>query len=135
MGVSTDGIIAYGVIFDDGHEFPWDSPKYEGEIELWWADYHDMWDVVLNSPKEFRAWIKGTPPPFEKVNYCSARYPMWLVAMPGTVTECRRGDPTEFTPSDLRVEPERAASFAAALILFGVDPHPLPRWYLMSRWG
>lgn len=36
MGQSTNGEISYGIMFEEGHEFPWDADEFEGEIESWW---------------------------------------------------------------------------------------------------
>lgn len=36
MGVSTNGILCYGVRFDEGHEFPWDGDEHNGDLESWW---------------------------------------------------------------------------------------------------
>lgn len=36
MGVSTDGQISYGILFDEDTEFPWDGDAFEHDIEAWW---------------------------------------------------------------------------------------------------
>lgn len=47
MGASTNGIICYGIKFEEGFEFPWDAEPWDGEIEEWWGD------------------VNGYKPPFE----------------------------------------------------------------------
>ena len=43
MGVSTDGQICYGIVFEEGHEFPWASDEYEKDISAYFDKMH-KWD-------------------------------------------------------------------------------------------
>jgi hypothetical protein len=47
MGVSTNGVICYGIKFEEGQEFPWDAEPWEGAVQEWWRD------------------VNGYKPPFE----------------------------------------------------------------------
>jgi len=46
MGTTTNGVICYGIQFDEDTEFPWNDKEYEGEnydgdIDRWW-----LYDVL-----------------------------------------------------------------------------------------
>lgn len=157
MGTSTDGQICYGIAFDEGFEFPWHDDD-GGDIESWWIDkvhgykppfecydadgnYLPGFDDKDPRVNEFfdhrRAFAKSHPLPVEEVNYCSADYPMWILAVPGTVKSARRGFPEEFDPTKLVVSAEETA----ALLTFckehriEVLKENKPRWWLSSYWG
>ncbi len=113
MGVSTDGQLSYGCVFEEGFEFPWDDEKYDGDIEEWWMDisgfvnpvecpYDEDGNYKLGfdegSPEigkffeSERNWLKNNPIPVELVNYCSGNYPMYLLASKSITAS--RGGPT-----------------------------------------
>ncbi len=115
MGVSTNAEISFGVIFNEGHEFPWSDEKHDG-IDEWWlnvSEYKNPFEIFndeggyidgVRPPKEKIAeyfsvrneWLKKNPIPFELVNYCSNGCEMFIVAIPGSVTTASRGYPVEF---------------------------------------
>lgn len=101
MGVSTDGEICYGIIFEDEYEFPWDI-DHEGDPEMWWIS--EILKLTYNGYHEKKAILKDNPLPFELVNYCSGEYPMYILAVPGTVKRASRGNPTSFTLDELKVD-------------------------------
>jgi hypothetical protein len=72
MGVSTDGQIGYGVVFEEGYKFPWD--KYpSGDIEDWWTE------EVLGFKHSFEiydidgGYIGGQEPSRERIMMLMAR--------------------------------------------------------------
>lgn len=156
MGVSTDGIIGYGVVFDEDYEFPWDAEKYDGDIEEWWmvqtnyeppfcpytddgGDYKP--GINSESPEvsvwhtSRRDWIERNPVPVELVNYCSGDYPMIAVCVPGSVISCRRGCPLAFDTRDLKVTTDQHNDLEFFLDEYGLVPDEGAQWYLMSFWG
>lgn len=80
MGVSTDGVICLGIPFEERCKFPWHNKEYGGSgqdaLEAWWEGRSE-----------------GQELPVEMVNYCSDEYPMYVLAVRGSVQECRRGYP------------------------------------------
>lgn len=62
MGISTDGEICYGIIFEDGYEFPWDI-DHEGDPEMWWISeilkltYNGYGSELLMDRKNFAAGV------------------------------------------------------------------------------
>jgi hypothetical protein len=84
MGISTDGSVCYGILFDEGFEFPWDDEENEGYIEDWWKNFNE--DVEC---------------PVEIVNVCSCDYPIHILAVKGSVRTCSRGYPTDIDMNTL----------------------------------
>lgn len=89
MSVSTDGQLCYGILCGEDIEFPWDDQQYDGDIDLWWATICGfLYD------QEYLDFLTNHPLPVELVNYCSAGYPMYILAVPLSGTSARRGYPT-----------------------------------------
>lgn len=74
MGVSTDGVICLGIPFEERCKFPWHNKEYGGSgqdaLEAWWEGRSE-----------------GQELPVEMVNYCSDEYPMYVLAVRGTVDQ------------------------------------------------
>lgn len=156
MGVSTNGVICYGIEFDEDTSFPWDDEKYEGDIDNWWLhgvigfkpaveiygedgnyiDGKEPSDEVLDAYyAEKRAAEDANPLPVELVNYCSADYPMYIIAVPSTIKRALRGYPTWFEPAALTVTDEEKASLLAFCNTHGIVTLAEPSWWLSSYWG
>ena len=158
MGVSTDGIICFGIALEEGTELPWEDEKYDGEIEEWWREitgFKDEWNpwtedgeyrdgIDHNDPRfekyyeDRRDWLKTHPIPVVPVNCCSHDYLMWILAVPGTVLRCARGYPSEFDPfTTLKATPSQAADLLIFCREYGIELEDgaYPKWYLASYWG
>lgn len=167
MSTSTNGRVSYGIVFEEGYKFPWDSIKYDGEVENWWAvevlgykkkkgnwfDEEGYWlnDACVEECKEqiivFNKFKEENPPPIELINCQSLGYPMYIIAVPSSVREARRGFPQSFDPSELMVtEGERNAliefckTHCEVTELDGEElnqelPPLEPKWYLSSYWS
>jgi len=152
MGVSTDGIIAFGVMCEEGTEFPWDDFD---DVSEWWlttsgyvptlhpftklGEYAEGWteqdsrlDIYF---AERRGWEKEHPIPVEVVNYCSHNAPMFAICIPGTLICCTRGYPKAFDVEALRVTEEEVGSLLAFLDEYNIESDRNPQWLLMSFWG
>lgn len=154
MGVSTDGQICFGVLFEDGYEFPWDADEFEGFEEDWWRSVNGY--IPLHKPytedgnyapgwgqndprldehyKHKQAWEDEHPLPFELVNYCSGEYPMYILAIPGTVITAYRGVPVEIQPS-LTIDKKALDRFNDLCAKFNIEFEQGPCWWLSSYWG
>lgn len=154
MGVSTNGIIFYGLVFEEEFEFPWDD--YDNDIDDWWKEVKGFTptfnpftpdgnyvngvkekdprvDVYFN---EMRTWEAVNPIPVEIVDYCSNEYPMYALAVPGTVVECRRGCPTEISISTLDWDVTKERLMWEFLEEYGIEHEDQKmKWYLASYWG
>ncbi len=154
MGVSTDEQIAYGVAFDEGTEFPWDTGTFDGDIENWWREikgykppfklYDDNGYIGEKRPPEKKiteyynhrsSWDKANPIPVQLVNTCSCDYPMYMLAVRGTVKEASRGCPKRFEPTELVVEQENREALIAFMKEHSIEGGSEPGWYLSSYWG
>lgn len=155
MGVSTDGEISYGIAFEEDFEFPWDG-DHEGDLDDWWLAvngykppfelYDDEGEYIngVRPPQEQfddcyeaeRIFLKDHPLPVELVNVCSREYPMYIVALKGTVLTASRGFPKTFDPASLVVTDEQRNTLMEfcrthSINAVGVEPG----WYLSSYWG
>ncbi len=157
MGQSTDGQISYGVYFEEGFEFPWSEDKYEGDIDDWWRDVNGYkppfepfteeghWAEGFSTKdprmKEYHghrmSWDEDNPIPVELVNACSCDYPEWIVSIPGTVTRCNRGYPTQLEPEngEFDVSKEDIENLMAFFEKYGIECPSKPAWYLSSYLG
>ena len=155
MGTSTNGIIAFGIAFEEDTEFPWDADQFDGDVEDWWmehcgfqnkyspftesGDYAEGWSE--NDPRfeEYfslsRKWLSENPVPFQAENYCSGECPMYALVLPGKTMTSLRGCPTPFVPSDLTIDGKAVQRFKAALAQAGIAVESEPEWLLMSYWG
>ena len=85
--------------------------------------------------EERRAWKDAHPLPFELVNYCSNEEAMYIVAIPGTIKNGRRGYPERIDPGKLVVKEEKVEKLLAFLVEHKMKPRGKPGWWLSSYWG
>lgn len=125
MGVSTDGILAFGIDFGE------ELPEFLADFEDVWWDYTDSISGETDYKKrsEFRDNHIA-----DLVMYCSYEYPMYILAINGTKTEVSRGYTEEIDPSDLRIPQEKIDAFKAFCEENGVEWQE-PKWLLASMWG
>lgn len=156
MGVSTNGVICYGILFDEDSVFPWDDERYEGDIGNWWLygvlgfkhsfdiygedgnyiDDKEPSDEDLSKYFDERyAALEENKLPIELVNYCSANVPMYILAVPSTIKRALRGYPTWFNPDELTVSDEEKLSLLSFCKTHGIVTLEAPMWWLSSYWG
>ena len=117
MGISTDGQICFGVLFEEGYEFPWDCEEYAYDIYIWW-------DKIAES---------GSLPAIP-VNYCSCDYPMYILAIPKTLFIANRGYPVKFNPKELEVSQDEVNNLLDFCKKYGLEFIDGPAWFLSSNW-
>lgn len=135
MGVSTDGQICFGNVYEEGFEFPWD----EYDLEDWWRKEQGFDESKgypaegwLDYQKEFDA---AHPCSVELVNYCSGDCPMYILAVPSTCKSNNRGYPEQFEPLELVVPEGELKTFHDFCIKHDLIPEEDAAWYLTSYWG
>lgn len=153
MGQSTDGQIFFGIVLEDGYEFPW-TEKGDDHEEWWYTvvngfkssfEIYNEKGEYLNGVRpseelktkyydEKREFKKNHPLPFELVNYCSGEYPMYILAIPSTFIRCSRGYPKEITPSIFNIEEEALQKFKNFCQEFDFKIEDA-KWCLTSYWG
>lgn len=127
MGVSTDGQICYGWIFEEDYKFPWKNY----EEEEWWAHQHGF--KKIGDYIKLQKWLKENPLPFDVINYCSNEAPMFILAVPGTVLIARRGFPEQI--HDLLFEISKKTHLQNFIKQYNLEPEEGPAWYLSSFWS
>ncbi len=153
MGMSTNGQVSYGVKFEEDYEFPWDLGDYDGDIDEWWLaesgfvrgnDYPFDEDgeykigLVANSPSVLSYferesdWREAHPLPVEPVNYCSGEYPIYILAVVGSVVTANRGFPRVLNPSALTVTAEQHQALIDFCEKHGLSDYEGPSWYLSN---
>jgi len=152
MGTSTNGEICYGIICDEGAEFPWDE---RGEIEEWWLldvlkykspfELYDHKGQYINGvvPSKDKlseyydhrhSFLKANPLPVELVNYCSLDYPIYILAVPGSIKRASRGYPIVFDPAKLTVSFDQVQALLDFCEDHGIEVGEAG-WVLSSYWG
>lgn len=149
MGTSTNGIISFGVVCEEGTEFPWE------DLEEWWRDengfknihepyteegeYAEGWSIDDPRFEEYfqhrRQWLKENPVPVALENYCSNNCPMYAIVVPNLGYMCHRGYPEKFDPEKLIVKWEDQYNLIKFLDKYGIEYESDPSWILTSYWG
>jgi len=132
MGVSTDGIIVYGIQFEDG-ELPWSG---NDDIEEWWNEETGFKGSVNSDSyyDDIRAHQQKNPMPVEVVWHCSYDYPMFILSLPGKSISASRGYPTEFNPAELTVTEAEHKVLKDFCEKYDIK-YTVPKWVVCSMWG
>ena len=154
MGTSTDGQICYGIAFEEEFEFPWDG-DYD-DIDEWWIygvhgykpsfELYDSDGGYLDGREpskeetsryydERRAFAEAHPLPVELVTHCSYDYPMYILAVKGSLISNSRGFPVEIAPSSLSVADADRQALLRFCVDHGIEHDDEPKWLLTSMWG
>lgn len=131
MGISSDGILLYGLIWKDDRT-PWKEPTpaefekvgldpegSEGEPE--WEDLYEM-----RSGKKLGAC------PVDVGVHCSYSHKMWFVGIKETVVRADRGHPQQ--AKILTVKPEWEAQLREFCEIMGIE-WQTPAWWVASIYG
>jgi len=159
MGQSTNGQLCYGIVFDEGFEFPWTNFDGDGgELEDWWIEvahgykppfecFDEDGDYLpgfkTHDPRvdEYfshrRAFKNAHPLPVVEVNYCSGDYPMYILAVPQSCRSNYRGDPKSIDPAQLVVTADQVNLLLDFCKTHGIEltAEQSPQWWLSSYWG
>lgn len=152
MGSSTNGILFYGLCWEDEDVFPWDRDKdYEDYTprDVGFEDFlceklggpkkpadevtEDLFSAYLNDREAFLADV-----PVELVHHCSDRCRMYGLAVKSTLAVARRGSPQKLSSF---VVPEGADEvLRKACAALGIDFDAEVKagclgWWLTSDWG
>ena len=153
MGVSTDGIICFGVHV--GEELPEAMDGLGGDEEEWWLSHNSYnppfemftedgdwiggkkWsdEKVSEYYDHRRAWLKQNPIPFEMINCCSDDCPDWIIAVHGASVWCHRGYPKEIRKHTVSEEGHEDAIKMLKAFLEEIGCDGELKWWLASYWG
>lgn len=158
MSTSTNGQLSFGLIFDEGFEFPWRDEDGDGDeddfIRAWWHKKNSYEDPTrgLYDPdgncvepepsqeeiskmyRERNEWEKAHPIPIQVVNYCSCDCPMLMLAT--RHFSARRGCPEEIDIQELAAidTTEDRRILLDFLAEHGIECEGEPQWFLSSLW-
>jgi len=155
MGVSSDGLIAFGIPFEEDFQFPWNE-KYEGDIDAWWLEvcgfkptlypYTDEGEYIEGYTEkigndyyeEKRAFRNEHPLPIEQRNYSCDSYPTYMLCIEDSVISASRGYPEVINPENLAGD-EELGDWEKILTDFcekyEIEMPSEPKWYLFSYMG
>jgi len=125
-----------------------------GDIEEWWKSVNgfkpsvEVFDddgeyingqeptdeVMEQWHRERNKWEAHHPLPFELVHHCHGEEPMYILALPGTVFEARRGDPVEVNLPDITGRTQEIEAIRAFCAKHHMEVDK-PSWWLSSYWG
>lgn len=152
MGQSTDGQIGYGIVFEEGFEFPWGDE----DMDDWWLKecgykpsveiYGDTESGYANNVRpdqktidayydEKKAFKDSHPLPVKLENYCHCDCPMYMLVVPSSAKQCSRGYPKEFDPQKLTVTEEEKKALLDFCQKYNLTGESGPAWFLTSYWG
>lgn len=130
MGQSTDAILCFGVPLDNEEEPPPFMEGYDELDELLMKEGgHPRWGEPGHSFDAQREWLKGQP--VEMVLHCSGDYPMYILAVRGTVTTASRGYPEEVQTTD----PDHTLVNRFMSWLSDHNVEGEPKWLICSMWN
>lgn len=109
MGTSTNAYIAYGIDLDE-------------DVDFLDEKYGDDWKWSLDDGR------------VEVITHCSGEYPLYIVAVPGSVKSAYRGSPTRINPDvEFNISDYDVERFLEWCNENGVEAKP--QWFLFSYWG
>jgi len=152
MGVDTNGQLAYGIMCEEGQEFPWDAAEWRCDIDNWWVhgiggfpwpDHYDNEDKLKITREEEQNYYKRkleheqqNPIPARLINVCSDDFAVYMLIVPSTFYSTNGGYAQEIKPVDLRVHESRIQAFY--LFLQKHLPNlkgQVSKWFLSSHCG
>lgn len=151
MGISTDGILCFGIMLEEEIELPWGKD----DIEDWWIyevkGYKNLYEVyddkgeyingvkpaeeVIDKYFEARRKFKEKNPlPISLVLHCSCDYPLYIVSLPHLNFYAERGYPEKIDPEKLNVKTRDVDLIVNFCKEHNLETVGEPNWYLCSLW-
>ena len=159
MTISSNGIIAYGIMFDEDNieNLPWIGEDGDGDIDDWWVDVVHKWKPPfvlfdesgnytndVKPPQEWiseyfdkrREFVKSLPKlPIKMVIHCSFDYSMWIMAIPETVMSVSRGYPQKIPDGFVHHDPQWDKTLVEFCEQYKIEIPDQPSWWLTSLYG
>ena len=145
MGQSTNGLIAFGMKFEEGEHPDWFDYDEENEMDF---ENHVAKAYGLEQPE----WDEENQQPYfdyldkkrelldeigvDIENYCSGDYPMYMLVIKDSVKKANRGYPTNIGHISLEVNNDWVNKLGAFCRGMGVE-FDIKQfdWWLFSYWG
>ena len=138
MGVSTDGILTYGVDF--GEDLPKPLMEFMEDTENDYSEYfYEKLGVKYENYDSYEAFSLAKDKvkhdiPCEIVMHCSYDFPMYIISIPGTTANASRGWPEGQGINILAPEPEKIEKMRKWFQKEGWS-WVEPQWILASMWS
>lgn len=141
MGVSTNGIIVFGIDLEhmdlDGEtpEFLNKYPdNYNNKFDNFLLEISGLLafgeeEYSLEAIKEFENNY-----PLELVKHCSEEYPMYILGLRETIIEASRGYPKSFNLENFNISEDKIKFLRDFCEQYNI-PYREPKWYLASMWS
>lgn len=135
MGQSTDAILFYGFLFEGEDELPefitdagfddfYEYVKSQSMLPMYGEPGHSF-----EAQRKYREAL-----PVDLVHHCSGDYPMYGLAVNGTVMTAHRGTPITLENGLPDVADDMEQAFMSWAAERGIDA-PDPKWILCSNWN
>jgi hypothetical protein len=146
MGVSTDAILFWGIVYAEDDEIPEniddilsDIESVDEQIECPRPEEYYSWSRMKNDPEYAQLWDdwRRRHDLWEQCRcdigwHYSSDYPMYYICVNASRTRARRGYPQEITTITVEVDWEsKLKDYCVRLNL----PWHDPKWWLVSYWG
>lgn len=142
MGVNTNGILFYGIAYDEDLAVDALAPNFDGDFETLYAAKMGVHEPNVEYDKTTEPLFQKYWKERRKINeqsgchvgvYCSGDYPMNFVWVNDGRYIANRGEAIEI-PDGLKAKPEwkdQIKTYCEVLNL----PYSEPKWFLVSYWG
>lgn len=131
MGVSTDGILVFGI--DLGEEIPEFLESYDGDFDLFIDENSGL--PTSGPLRDYKKLSENRDAfPIEMTRYCSYEYPMYILGVKGKHYQVDRGDVVVVNTEDLTVRPDQIETLMDFCEQHNIEWQE-PKWLLVSMWG
>lgn len=142
MGMSSDGILVFGIDLGENPKFLFDEENEEHmDIDGFIDKISDINEYNYEKSKEAKAKLG-----IDMTLYCSYECPMYILAVPGTETNVSRGSVEVIDPDKMKISQEQLDKLKAFFDTYVVGPDveydeydykPTfdPKWLLASMYG
>ncbi len=155
MGQDPRSSIAFGIAFEEGFEFPWDTEDGSGDHEEWWLKvcgyvptkypYDEKGNYLPGIDRdhpdieayydEKHAFEQAHPFPLDVISISCADYPNYILAVLGTEIYTSWDAPLDFDPASLVVTPEQIEVLVNFCREHNIECEDEPKWLLSAYFG
>lgn len=153
MGTSSYAKICFGIVFEEGFEFPWDKHP---DIEEWWFNEIHKYKPPFEIYDEKGNWLNGVKPsedaikeyydhlhkfkserplPVELLNYCAYEQPMYILTLKETIKMVEFGEVLDINDLRLITNKNHEDILEDFCFDYGIVCDKPPTWYLTAFMG
>ena|SRR6218665_1878172 len=136
MGVSTDGILVFGIPLEEEDCAPAFLEEYDGDFDSFLDSKNGLpqWGEPGHDWNKTHEWRKNFP--IDLTRHCSHEYTMYILSVRGTEKTASRGYVEEIDPRSMidSITQKDIDILKAFCDEYGIE-WAEPKWYLCSMWG